>query len=154
MPISTDPVTGREIILTEAFAFNGQYEVKATGFRGTAAAGVTTNLDFAVGAEDRHINGLHLMLVGHNEADTIGMSIVDVDGVIPEPYRVAYPLYPVLKVFGIAWNVDGSKSDQGRDTFNFVAKINTGLYIRLAYTSAGGDAVTVKLNAYLYRLLA
>jgi hypothetical protein len=152
MPDVLDPATGREVTLTEAFAFNGQYEVKATGYRATAPKNATTALNFAVGAEDRYINGLRLMLVNHNEADTIGFQVVDNDGVIPSPYRVAFPAYPILKTFGFTWNVDGEKSDQGRDTFNFVAKIAAGLYIQVVYTSVGTDTdVTVKLNCNLYK---
>jgi hypothetical protein len=148
MPLTTDPATGREILLMEAFAYNGQYEVKATGFRGTAAAGTTTNLDFTVGAEDRHMSGLSLVLVNHAEADTIGLSVVDVDNVL------GYGAGVVLKTFGITWNVDHTKSDQGTHVFNFVAKIPAGIYIRIAYTSTGGSAVTVKLNAMLHKKIA
>lgn len=154
MPISTDPESGREILLMEAFAFNGQYEVKATGFRGIADAGVTTNLDFAVGAEDRYISGLGMILKNHADADTIGLSVVDVDGLIPVPYRVAYPLYPLLKIFGINWCVDDTVSHQGRDTFNFVAKIPAGFYVRVAYTSTGIVNVVVKLNLLLHKKIA
>jgi hypothetical protein len=145
MTISTDPITGREIILTEAFAYNGQYEAKVTGFRGTAIAGVTTNLDFAIGAEDRHISGLKLMLVNHAEADTVGLSIVDVDNIF------GLGAGTVLKTFCQTWNVDHEKSDQGQNSFNFVAKINAGLYIRIAYNSTGGTNVIAKLNTILFK---
>jgi len=143
--MNTDPVSGREILLTEAFAFNGQYEVKATGYRATAAAGATSNLDFAVGVEDRHISGINLLLVNHHDEDTIGFQIVDKDNVI------GYGAGAVLKVFGIDWNVDHTKSDQGRDVFNFVARIYAGLYIRVVYNSKGSTNVVVKLNALLHK---
>lgn len=149
--VDVDPVTGREILLFEAFAYNGQYEVKATGYRGTAIAGTTTNLDFAIGAEDRHMSGMSMVLKNHAEADTSGLSVVDVDSLIPEAYRVAYPSWPVLKTFGIAWNIDETVSTQLPHTFNFVAKINAGFYIRVAYTSTGATNVTVKLNAVMHK---
>jgi hypothetical protein len=148
MTISTDPTTGREIILTEAFAYNGQYEAKVTGFRGTATAGTTTNIDFAIGAEDRHISGLSLMLVNHAEADTIGLSIVDVDNIL------GYGAGVVLKTFAQTWNVDHEKSHQGTNSFNFVAKILAGLYIRVSYVSTGGTNVTVKLNTIIFKKIA
>lgn len=148
MAITTDPATGREILLMEAFAYNGQYEVKATGFRGTAAPSATTNLDLAVGAEDRHLSGLSIILVDHAEADTVGLSVVDVDNVI------GYGAGVVLKTFGIAWNVDHTKSDQGAHVFNFVARIPAGVYIRIAYVSTGASAVTVKLNTILHKKIA
>jgi len=148
MAITTDPATGREILLMEAFAFNGQYEVKATGYRGTAAHGATTNLDLAIGAEDRHISGLHLLLINHVEADTIGLQVVDVDNVL------GYGAGVVLKTFGINWNVNSEREDQGQNTFNFVAKIPAGIYIRIAYTSTGATDVTVKLNVMLHKKIA
>lgn len=145
MPVDIDPITGREILLFEAFAYNGQYEVKATGFHGTATAGATTNLDFAVGAEDRHMSGLSLILKNHAEADTIGLSVVDVDNIL------GYGAGVVLKTFGITWGVDETVSTQIPHSFNFVAKLNAGFYIRVAYTSTGATNVTVKLNAVLHK---
>lgn len=153
MTAVTDPETGREVTLIDAFAYNGQFEVKATGFRATATAGVTTNLDFAIGAEDRHINGLRLILDKHAIGDTLNLMVVDVDGILPEPARALYPSYPVLKQFGLNWNVNPTNADQGREVFNFVAKINAGLYMRVAYASTGSDDVDVKLNAYLHKKL-
>jgi hypothetical protein len=148
MPISTDPESGREILLHEAFAYNGQYEAKVTGFRGTALAGVLTNIDLPIGAEDRYISGLRLMLVNHAEADTVSLSIVDVDNIL------GYGAGVVLKTFSQTWNVDHEKSDQGQNSFNFVAKILAGLYIRIAYTSTGGTNVTAKLNTLLFKKIA
>jgi hypothetical protein len=146
--VSTDPTSGREILLMEAFAYNGQYEVKATGYRGVAAAGVLTNVDFAIGAEDRHISGINLMLVNHADQDTLGLQVVDKDNVL------GYGAGAVLKTFGITWNVDHTKSDQGRDVFNFVALIYAGLYIRVAYNSTGATDVTVKLNVLLHKKIS
>jgi hypothetical protein len=146
--VDVDPATGREIILFEAFAYNGQYEVKATGYRATATAGTTTNLDFAIGAEDRHISGIKLILVNHAEADKIGFSVVDVDNIL------GYGAGLTLKTFGINWNVDSSMCDQGRDNYNFVAKVNAGLYLRAAYTSTGATDVIFKMNAYMHKKIA
>lgn len=161
MPSVIEPTTGREVQLFDAFAYNGQYEVKATGFRGVATKAVdaetptVTNLDFAVGAEDRHINGLRLILVNHAEADTLSFSIVDKDGVLE---GIAYPpgtsLPVTLKTFGIDWNVDHEKCDQGKEQYNFVAKIFAGLYIRVTYTATGAtNDVIVKLNAMLHKYI-
>jgi hypothetical protein len=155
MTIATDPISGREILLHEAFAYNGQYEAKVTGFRGTALAGVTTNIDFPIGVEDRHISGLKLILVNQAEADLVGLSIVDVDGVLSGvAYPPGTPLPVVLKTFGQTWNVDHEKSDQGQNSFNFVAKIMAGLYMRVAYVSTGATNVIVKLNTILFKKIA
>lgn len=146
--VDIDPVTGREILLIDAFAYNGQYEVKATGYRGTAAAGTTTNLDFAIGAEDRYINGLALILKNHAAEDLVGLKIVDVDNVL------GYGAGLVLKTFGTNWNVDDSQQHQGKDSFNYAAKIPAGVYVRVVYESTGGTNVLVKLNLLLHKKVA
>lgn len=140
-----EPDTGREVMITDAFAFNGNYEVKATGFRGTATAGVSTNVDFAIGAEERYIQGIRLMLVDHAEADTVGLQIVDKDNVL------GYGAGVVLKVFGQDWNVDHEQSDQGQQVFSYIARIYAGLYLRVVYNSTGASDVTVKLNCILHK---
>ncbi len=147
MPLVLDP-DGREVQVFDAFAFNGNYEVKATGYKGTAPAGVTTNVDFAIGAEDRYINGIKLLLKNHAEEDTIGLQIVDKDNVL------GYGAGLVLKVFGLNWNVDAEKSDQGQNVFNYAARIPAGVYIRVVYVSTGATDVKVKLNLLLHKKTA
>lgn len=146
--IDVDPVTGRQILLMEAFAYNGQYEVKATGYRGSATAGSTSNIDFAVGAEDRYINGLNLMLVNHAEADTLLFQVVDKDNVL------GFGAGAVLKQFGTTWNVDHTVCNQGRELFNYVARLYAGLYLRIVYTSTGATDVTIKCNFILHKKIA
>ena len=146
MPLVLD-TEGREVQIFEAFAFNGNYEVKATGFKGTALAGVTTNVDFAIGSEDRHINGLKLILKNHSYEDTVGFQVVDKDNVI------GYGAGVVLKTFGINWNVHDDMQDQGQNTFNYVARIPAGVYIRIVYVSTGALDVSVKLNVILHEKL-
>jgi hypothetical protein len=133
-----------------AFAINTEYEARATGYRGTAVAGTTTDIDFPIGSEDRYIDGLRLFLKNHVDGDTMDFKVVDVDGIIPAPYRGAFPSYPILKQFGYSWNVDEEQSDQGKHVYNFLARLAAGLYIRISYTSTGTTNVTVKLNARLY----
>jgi hypothetical protein len=94
------------------------------------------------------LSGLSLVLVNHAEADTIGLQVVDLDNVL------GYGAGVVLKTFGLNWNVDETKSDQGTHVFNFVARIPAGIYIRIAYVSTGAAAVTVKLNAMLHKKIA
>ena len=146
--VDIDPVTGRQILLMDAFAYNGQYEVKATGYRGTAIAGETTNLDFAIGAEDRYINGLALILKNHASEDLLGLQIVDVDNIFGA--GAGY----VLKTFGTNWNVDDSQQHQGANHFNYAAKIPAGVYVRLIYVSTGDTNVSVKLNLQLHKKVA
>jgi hypothetical protein len=144
MPAVVDE-QGREVLVMDAFAFNGNFEVKATGYKGTAPFGATTALDFAVGAEDRYINGLRMFLKNHAEADTIGLQVVDVNNVL------GYGAGLVLKTFGINWNVDETQSDQGQSVFNYAARLPAGVFVRLNYTSTGAVDVVVKLNLLLHK---
>lgn len=141
----TDIATGREVFTPAAFAVNTDYEVKATGYAGTATAGQLTNLDFAVGSEDRYINGLALLLKNHADDDTIGLSVVDVDNVL------GYGAGLVLKTFGTNWNVNASVEHQGLNSFNYAARIPANMYIRLAYNSTGGANVKVRVNFLLHK---
>lgn len=159
--VKRDTIFGREIVTPAAFAVNTDFEVKATGYTGTAAKGslitgpATTDLDFAVGSEDRYIHGLRMMLTNHASADTVAFKVVDKDGIIPVPARTAFPDYPVLKQFGFTWNVDHTVSDQGREGFNYIAKIGAGLYMRFTYIANGVAAdVNVKVNVYLHKKVA
>lgn len=155
-----DTIFGREIVTPAAFPVNTDFEVKAKGYAGTALKGqliggaTTTDLDFAIGSEDRYIQGLRMMLVNHAANDTVAFKVVDKDGIIPVPARAAFPNYPVLGQFGETWNVDHTVSDQGREGFNYIAKIGAGLYLRFTYVANGIAAdVAVKVNAYLHKKL-
>jgi hypothetical protein len=140
-----DSVLGREVVVTTAFAINTDYEVKATGYSGTATKTETTNLDFPIGNEDRYIDGLRIILYNHHEDDKIDFSVVDKDGVLAPPGTV-------LKQFGFDWNVDASKACQEKEGFNYLARIPAGLYMRFTYKSQGTqNDVKVKLNAYLHK---
>jgi hypothetical protein len=136
---------GREVQVFDAFAFNGNFEVKATGYKGTATSGTTSNVDFAIGAEERYTNGIKLLLKNHADEDTLGLQIVDKDNVL------GYGAGLVLKTFGINWNVDSEKSDQGQNVFNYAAKIPAGVYVRVVYVSTGATDVKIKLNLLLHK---
>lgn len=140
-----DETTGREVILTDAFSYNGTYNVKATGYSGTATAGTTTNIDFAVGAEDRYINGTMLLLKNHAWGDTVDLKVVDVNNVM------GYGAGVVLNQFGYTWNINDQVQQQGVTNFNYVARLYAGLYIRIVYTSVGGTNVDVKLNCFMHK---
>lgn len=149
--VNIDPVTGREILLFDAFGYNGQYEVKATGFSGTVPANATTNLDFAIGNEDRYIQGIHLLLKNHAFGDTANLQVVDVDNVLGGGAGL------VLKQFATNWSVNDQVQEQGANVFGYVAKIFAGLYIRIVYTSVAGflsPAVQIKLNCLLHKKVA
>jgi hypothetical protein len=142
-----DVLTGREVVLTDAFAYNGQFEVKASGYSGIATLGTTTNVDFAIGDEDRHINGICLFLKDHVWGDTLNLAVVDIDNAL------GYGAGLVLKTFGINWNVNDQVQNQGNVQFNYVARLPAGVYIRIVYTSIGSVDVKLRLNCLMHKKL-
>jgi len=150
--ITIDAATGREVILTDAFAYNGQYSVKATGYAGTALAGAVTNFDCAIGPEDRYINGINLLLNSHAWGDTVDLQVIDKDGVLAGIlYPPGTPLPVMLNQFGTNWNIDDSHQDQGKEMFNYVARLYAGVYVRVIYRSVGLVNVDIKLNCYFHQ---
>lgn len=135
----------RGAVTTSPFSINTDYLVKATGYSGVAAAGTTTNVDFAIGAEDRYINGVHLFLKNHAWTDSIqAFQVVDKDAVYS-------PAGTVLSQFVYTWNVNDQVQDQGQSAFSYVARIPAGVYIRIIYVSTGLLDVGVKLNCLLHK---
>jgi hypothetical protein len=149
--IVVDPVTGREVQLFDAFAYNGQYKVKARGYFGTATAGTTTDIDFAIGAQDRYINGARLLAKGAAWGDSAGFLVVDKDGVYAGVlYPPDTPLPVTLSQFIYTWAINDQVNDQGANAFPYVARIPAGTYIRVSYTSVGATDVQIALNALLH----
>lgn len=149
--VDVDPATGRQIVLIDAFSYNGQYNVKATGFQGTAPQHTTTNVDFAVGAEDRYIQGVRLILKNHAFSDTVDFQIVDKDNVL------GYGAGAVLNQFAYSWNVNSEVQDQGQTSFNYVARIPAGTYLRVAYHGTGSilsPDVQILLNCLFHKKIA
>lgn len=156
--VNIDPVSGREILLMDAFSYNGQYNVKATGFLGSAdGKGGITNVDFAIGAEDRYLQGIRLLLKNHLWGDVVDLQIVDKDSLVPADQRAAFPTWPILNQFAFNWSVDSEKQDQGQQVFTYVARIPAGMYIRMIYNSSGTiltPDVQIKLNCLLHKKVA
>jgi len=138
-----------DIQTANPFALSTYYEVRATGFSGTAESGQTTAIDLLLHAtEDRYINGSKLILKNHSVNDTVNLKVVDVTGNIAFP---GCPANTVLKQFAYNWNVDETTSDQGGMYYNFLARVPAGIYIRLEYTSTGESDVTVRINMSLFK---
>jgi len=150
--VPRDVMLNREVVSHSAFAVNTDYEVKATGFTGTAAAGVTTAIDFPVGVEDRYINGLELLCQTATMGDTVDLAVVDKDGIFEGvAYPPGTPLPVVLRQFGFNWNASPDKVGHGLIVFNYVARLIAGLYVRINYHSVGDSSVKVACNLLLHK---
>jgi hypothetical protein len=152
-----DAVLNRKITSMSAFAVNSDYEVKATGFAATAAGAtgsgtvedpyvaVTTNVDHAVGGEDRYINGLELLIGNAAMGDTVDFKVVDVNNVL------GYGAGVLLKQFGFSWNVAPDRVSQGVLSFNYLARLMAGLYVRLSYRAVTAGTRKVSCNLLLHK---
>jgi len=141
-----DPVLGREIFSVSSFSVNTDYEVKAAGFKGTATKTTTTNIDYAIGVEDRYINGIKLLANNGVMGDKVNLMVVDKDNLL------GYGAGLVVKQFGFNWNIDPSVVNQGAEIFNYLARIPAGFYVRVSYVSVGTvNDVDVAVNLYLHR---
>ncbi len=149
---SKDSMLGREVFSVSAFAVNTDYEVKATGFKTTVTAGQTVNIDHAVGAEDRYINGVGIYCEDAAMGDTCDFFVVDKDRVyngILYPDGYLAPNEVPLKQFGFDWNVYPGQLQQL--VFNYLARLPAGVYVRLKYKSGGGTNVKVGCNLFLHK---
>lgn len=131
-----------KIINMIPFEYDCGYLLAFRGFRGTATALHTTNLDFKIDG-DRYFNGLEVILKNHTIDDKASLQIVDVDGVY-------FDAGTVIHTFVTDW---GFAEDIQRHTFQIVSyadKILDGLYVRVVYTSTGVLPVKVVLNLRLH----
>lgn len=136
----------RSAVSMTPFSFNVDFEPAHKGYLGTANALSTTNIDFAIGAEDRYLHGINLKLVNQLAADTLKLRVVDVNGIMS-------PAGTVLKQPVDTWNVNADVSDQGQNNSKFLSKIPAGLFVRVVYTATGLLSVQVKLNLFMQRKL-
>jgi hypothetical protein len=105
----------------------------------------TTNCDHKMPG-DRYFNGIEIMLKDQNWADTANMQVVDVDDIM------GYGAGTVLSTFAANWRFDDTVCNQGVFLLNYKATILKDLYLRIAYTSAGGTDVKANYNFFLHEI--
>lgn len=134
---------GTIISRNPAFCDKDGFRLRNEGISGVVIAGQVSDVELKI-EEERHINGVQLILSGHHEDDKIDFLVVDVDGLLGEPGRV-------LDNFGVNWNVIPDRSDQGAIVYPYKAKLIAGLYIAIRYHSFGSQNVKVKCNLILHK---
>lgn len=140
-PRDTD---GSPLIRQMPFASACGFRFRGKGIKGTATAGQTSNIDYKI-TDERYINGVHLFLENHTIDDTVNFEIVDVDNIL------GYGAGVVLDRFSESWIVCSEQSDQHMVIIPYPARIIAGLYIRIAYASAGSTDVIVRCNFFLHK---
>lgn len=134
---------GYQIQKSAAFNDACNFRARFKGITGIAMAGTTTNIDYKI-TEERYINGVRLILSDHADGDYLDFEVVDIDNIL------GLGAGTVLDQFGSNWFVDDSSKTQPDVIVPYPAKIISGLYIRLKYTSTGITNVNVKANLYLH----
>lgn len=132
-------------IQTSPFSGNYGYYFRGMGVSGEALSGGDgiTNIDYQV-AQERWINGCHLIVAGAHAEDTLKFQIVDVNNVM------GYGAGVVLNTFADNWQLVTDKQDQGVFKIEYPARILAGLYIRIRYHNTGAESVKAKCNLFLH----
>lgn len=110
---------------------------KGFGFKGSALAGQTTNIDFLL-SDERLIYGGQAILKNHVIGDSISMQIVYKAGGIDT----------VLGEFITDWQVAEDKQQQDAIMVSYPTKVSAGLYFRILYKSIGATNVDVCINTF------
>lgn len=119
----------------------------AVGVSGTAAAGTSTNIDYAV-TNDMLLTGAQVLTNTASFGDSITFQLVDINNVL------GYGANLVLNQFVTNWQLRTDSQEQINLHVNYPAKIATGLYLRLIYNSTGSSNVAVAINYSLHKVLA
>lgn len=148
---------GIPIIRNSPFSDTGGFRFRGSSFTGTVAGNTTQSVDVQI-SQERWING-GLLIV-----DNIGTNDQGTFQVVDKDYLYAGVLYP-SDFNGIPWSTaqpNGVILDEFINGYYvpldkkleinlaYPARILSGLYIRLIYTSTHEDGCTLKCNMYLH----
>lgn len=129
------------------------FEFRGTGVSGTCAAGQTLDLDYQMPGK-RYINGGLVLLDGSTIFDWMEFKAMDLGGIIPVPYRVAFPQYPTLKHWVEKWFVPqvpaGGASPLLHLATPYAGLVDPGIVLRGVYHSTGATEVKVAVNYMLH----
>lgn len=123
--------------------FNGQ------AISGSVAASGVSNFDLTL-TDDHLLTGGTLLVSGGIFGDKITLQVVDTGGIIPVPYRAAYPNYPILNQFVTNYGIVSDSQRQFSLDINYPAKIFAGLTLRYVYTATA--TVSTRLICLNYSL--
>jgi len=128
--------------------FSSSYGLRfrGTGFKGTAIAGESSNIDFEV-LENYFINGANVILENQAIGDSINFQVFDKNNIL------GYGNNVVLDQFAKDWYVS-TESSQGEIIIPYPASLVTGLFVRLVYKSIGASDVKVYCNLFLHKGLS
>lgn len=117
------------------------FRFRGHSFTDTVATNTTKDIDYLVSAE-RWINGGRLIIDNIGSEDKLTFQVVDKDNVFG--YGAGVVLDEFIKDFYVP--ATGSLEV----ALAYPARIYTGLYLRLKYTSTHASGCTVKCNLYLH----
>jgi len=112
----------------------------------SATAGTTTTNDMQI-TDDHLIDGATLVCIAATIGDKITMQVVDKDNVM------GFGANTVLGQYVTDWYINPNESKQLDFQSMYPAKIYSGLYLRMLYTSVGATNVDVIVNYRLHKVL-
>ena len=115
----------------------GDFDADFDAISGMAAKGEVTSFDFLITASKIYLNGAYAFGKNIEYGDWVEMSVYDKDGIIPEPYRVAFPNYPVIKKWVKKWYVAPNVITNVQTSY--AGNPVQGLYLRMTYHSVGAE---------------
>ncbi len=116
------------------------------GVTGLALAGQVTNLDLKL-TDDAFITGGVLRTYTSAFGDTATFQVVDVENLL------GYGENVVLGQYINEWHMRSDVQEQINEITTYPAKILSGLYLRIIYTSTGDTDVLIAANYRLHKIL-
>lgn len=112
-----------------------------------AAAGQETTRDFLI-SDDSLIDGAIVHVLNSALGDKLKCQVVDKNNIF------GYGANTVLGQYVTDWYINPSKTEQLDFTCPYPAKIYSGLYLRVVYSSTGASPVDVIVNYKLHKVLS
>lgn len=116
------------------------------GINFTALSNQVTTYDFLI-TEDSLIDGVQFHCLGANLKDKVTFQVVDKNNVL------GLGLNKVLGQYITDWYVNPQITEQLNYASDYPAKILSGIYLRVFYTSTGTAPVEVLCNFRLHKVL-
>lgn len=121
----------------------------------TMEANSTQTIDYIL-PEERYVHGGEILYSGSKLGDWVSASIVDSQGLIPEPYRAALAEdYPTIATYITRHYIPEGVGFQNIQTYPLNAKVTQGLVLRVTIrTCAKSGTREFGINYYLTKKLA
>lgn len=137
--------------ITKAAPFNDAsgFRTRLMGIKGVITD-ASPHIDIPI-TQERWINGVQLILKGHETGDSIDFITYDMTGLYAGVlYPQGVPAPVALDQFANTFYVAGDKNDQGPVISSYPARLLPGLVVRVKYNRTGTEPVQLFMNLFLH----